>query len=137
MLQHHKAGHSQILAMGFMILAAFLGAVGQLIMKQAAMLMRADGVTLWVAFAATGAFCLYGIVMLLFLQGLRHGRELSTTYPVYSLTFPFAAVLAWVFYGEVFEPIQWLGLLSICTGVGVMNLPKSRKQRLFPREVAR
>ncbi len=111
-----------------MSIAALVGAIGQLTMKYAAVVVKEDGVTLLTGGLFFLAFSLYGLVMLLFLQGLKHGRELSTTYPVYSLTFPFAAALGWLVFAEVMDLMQWVGLTLICAGVGVMNIPEKRRQ---------
>jgi drug/metabolite transporter (DMT)-like permease len=106
-----------------MALAAFLGAAGQLVMKLIATVLNDQGLTLGVVLLGSLVFSVYGGIMWLFLQGLRHGRELSTTYPVYSLTFPFAALLGWLTYGEEVSLGQWAGLLLVCAGVALMNKP--------------
>lgn len=107
-----------------MAVAALLGATGQLIMKYAGGLIGESGLTPLSGGLCLLVFCLYGGVMMLFMQGLKHGRELSTTYPVYSLTFPFAAILSGIFFGEVLHYAEWGGLALICAGVGVMNIPE-------------
>lgn len=106
-----------------MTLAALLGAVGQLIMKLVGQDLGEQGLTHGSVVWLLVVFLLYGGVMGLFMVGLRHGRELSTTYPVYSLTFVWAALLGFWFLDERLLMVQLFGIAVICGGVALINMP--------------
>lgn len=112
-----------------MTLAALLGAVGQLIMKLVGQDLAASGLTLGSVLWLLVVFLLYGGVMGLFMVGLKHGRELSTTYPVYSLTFVWAAVLGFLFLDERLLTVQIVGIAVICGGVALINMPPIGRNR--------
>jgi drug/metabolite transporter (DMT)-like permease len=106
-----------------MTLAALLGAVGQLIMKLVGQDLAVRGLTVGSMVWLLVVFLLYGGVMGLFMIGLKHGKELSTTYPVYSLTFVWAAILGFLFLDERLLVIQITGIAVICGGVALINMP--------------
>ena len=106
-----------------------LGAVGQLIMKIVGQDLAESGFSLGAGLWLFVVFCLYGGVMGLFTQGLKHGRELSTTYPVYSLTFVWAAIIGFVYLGERLAFEQLVGIAVICMGVALINMPPLFKKR--------
>lgn len=112
-----------------MTLAALLGAVGQLIMKLVGQDLAARGLTLGSGLSLLVVFLLYGGVMGLFMIGLKHGRELSTTYPVYSLTFVWAAILGFMFLDERLLTVQIIGIAVICGGVALINMPALGRKR--------
>lgn len=110
-----------------MTVAALLGAVGQLIMKLVGQDLASQGLSLVSVIWLLVVFLLYGGVMGLFMVGLKHGRELSTTYPVYSLTFVWAAVLGYLFLDERLLTVQLIGIAVICGGVALINMPNLGK----------
>ena len=112
-----------------MALAALLGAVGQLIMKLVGQDLAAHGFSLQTGLWFLAVFGLYGGVMVLFMKGLQLGREMSTTYPAYSLTFVWAALLAYFVLGETLHFLQIVGIIVICAGVALINMPKIRITR--------
>jgi drug/metabolite transporter (DMT)-like permease len=111
-----------------MSVAALIGAIGQAVLKYSSISYKENGLSITVITISIFAFCLYGLVMLLFLNGLKHGRQLSTTYPIYSLTFPLASVISCFAYDETISTAQWIGFIVICGGVGLINKNFSSKK---------
>lgn len=112
---------TSVVSVVYFLMAALLGAVGQLLYKSGA--ERASGTAgsylinprLW-----AGAAC-YVAVMVLFVAAFRKGGALSVLYPLYATTFVWAALLAWRVYGEPIRPTQIAGMLLLVVGLFLMG----------------
>ena len=65
-------------------------------------------------------FILYGSGFLLLILGLKEG-ELSTLYPMISLSYVWVLLLSFAVFGEIITWIQATGFLLIILGVGIMG----------------
>jgi drug/metabolite transporter (DMT)-like permease len=63
---------------------------------------------------------LYGIFTLLLVLALRDG-ELSTLYPIISLTYVWVTFLSVLLFGESMNPFKALGVATIVVGVGLLG----------------
>jgi drug/metabolite transporter (DMT)-like permease len=68
----------------------------------------------------SGVF-LYGLATLLWLAVLSR-LPLSTAYPLQSLAYVFALLLAWLLFGEAVPPNRWIGTGIILAGVFVIGM---------------
>jgi drug/metabolite transporter (DMT)-like permease len=107
-------------------LVSLLLAAGQVFLKGAlseasgggfGTLLRATLLTWkgWAAISCTGAGALFWLIVL-------SKADLSLAYPLLSLSYLFALVLAAVLLRESVSLPQWAGVLLICAGVALVNL---------------
>lgn len=102
-------------------LASILGALGQYFYKWGA--ERAGGSLAsyisdpWIL---AGVACYTG-VMVLFVLAMKQGGSLSVLYPVYALTFVWAALFSSYFYGTQLRPIHICGMGLIILGMCFMG----------------
>ncbi|MBI4563119.1 MAG: hypothetical protein HY716_00295 [Planctomycetes bacterium] len=98
-------------------LAAFLGAVGQFLIKAGSESKRVLlDFRVW-----TGMAC-YLLVMALFVYAFRRGGTVTVLYPVYASTFIWAAVIARVMYGQPILPVNIVGMALLVTGMFLMGI---------------
>jgi multidrug transporter EmrE-like cation transporter len=117
-----------VIAILAVLLASVLGAAGQFLFKLAA--SRGGSAAfgfLRTPWALVGLAC-YIAVMLLFSYAFRRGGTVTVLYPLYASTFIWAAVMAWVLYGQPIRPIHVAGMLllivgMICMGSGNATAP--------------
>jgi len=64
---------------------------------------------------------LYGLATLIWLAVLSR-LPLSAAYPMQSLAYVFALLLAWLLFGEAVPPNRWIGTGIILAGVFVVGL---------------
>lgn len=103
------------------VVAAALGALGQLLYKTGA---DAAGSSLWSFILnwriLAGVAC-YIAVMVLFVVAFRKGGSLSVLYPVYASTFIFAALLALLAYATPIKGINVAGMVLLVAGMYCMG----------------
>jgi len=100
------------------LLAAVLGAVGQLLYRKGSLALTS--IPIWKNAALfLGCLCFCG-VMILFVAGYRMGGKVSITYPFYATTFIWSTLIAYFVLNETIQPIQWLGILAITLGVAAV-----------------
>lgn len=108
-----------MLAMGF---AAFLGAVGQLMLKLGS--DSAGSMTVR-TLLTTGYFYVfaltYGVAVLINIWAYQQGGKMSIIYPMISLSYIFAALLAWKVLGESISPFTWVGTCVIVSGIAIIG----------------
>lgn len=114
---------NQVVLMGMMVVAAGLGATGQLMLKYAS--ARFDVHDLFMS-ALTNwplyVFVLtYGVAVLINIAAYRFGGKLSVIYPVISLSYIMAAILAWRYLGEPFNYWTLAGCIGIVASVSLIG----------------
>ena len=99
--------------------AAFVGALGQLLYKKATMgcIRRLRNVIYLLA-----GMGLYVAVTLLFLLAYRLGGAMSVLYPTYAATFVWGLLLARLFFKETVNAGKILGTLCVTGGVCLVTL---------------
>lgn len=107
---------SQLLLMGVMVFAAFLGAVGQIFLKNAS--GQQTLITNWYLY---GFVATYGIAVIIQTLVYRAGGKVSIIYPVIALSYVFASFLAWKFLGESISGWTIGGTAIIIIGVGMIG----------------
>jgi multidrug transporter EmrE-like cation transporter len=110
-----------VIAILYVLLASFLGAAGQFLFKSAASRGGAGPLGfLKTPWAFVGLLC-YVAVMFLFSQAFRRGGAVTVLYPIYASTFVWAAVMAWILYGQPIRPIHVVGMVLLVLGMFCMG----------------
>ncbi len=97
-----------------------LGAAAQILMKFGMAHFRLDLLSLVGNIPLVAGYCLYGINTLLLVLALREG-ELSTLYPIISLTYVWVTLLSYLLLSEKPTFFKNLGTLTIVIGVAVLG----------------
>ncbi len=74
---------------------------------------------------------LYACSALLLILSLRHG-ELSTLYPIVSLSFVWTMLSSWLIIGETITILNSLGMLIIITGVSFLTYRQTQIAEATP-----
>ena len=109
------------LSIALFAVAAFVGALGQLLYKAGA--ARLDGTVAGVLLNAPllGGVACYVAVMGLFVAAYRIGGQPNVLYPVYASTFAWAAVLVWIGGGAPVRPVHVAGLALLVGGMVLLG----------------
>lgn len=111
---------NQIPLMGAMAFAAFLGAIGQIMLKLASEKSLAIKQILlnWplYVFVAT-----YGLAVLINIWAYKVGGKTSIIYPTIALSYIFASMIAMIWFGEKINTVVWIGTVVIVLGVGIIG----------------
>lgn len=70
-------------------------------------------------------YALYGLVMAIMVLALRHA-ELSSIYPVISLSYVWVTIIAVTLFGETLNSFKIAGVFVICCGVAVLGRGEKR-----------
>jgi multidrug transporter EmrE-like cation transporter len=109
------------LSIVYFVIAAALGAVGQLLYKSGAAAAEGGLASFVLNSRILGGVVCYVAVMVLFVAAFRRGGALTVLYPVYASTFIFAALLGWMVYGEAIKPANVLGMVLLIGGMFLMG----------------
>src|SRR5437868_11903525 len=103
------------------VAAAFLGALGQFFYKSGADQTSGSlrSYLLNVRLLA-GVIC-YLAVMALFVAAFKKGGALTVLYPVYTSTFIWAALIAWLAYGTPIRAPHFAGMLLLVAGMYLLG----------------
>lgn len=109
------------LSIALFAVAAFVGALGQLLYKTGA--DRLDGTAAGVLLNAPllGGIACYIAVMGLFVAAYRIGGSPAVLYPVYASTFAWAAVLVWMGGGAPIRPVHVAGMALLVGGMFLLG----------------
>jgi drug/metabolite transporter (DMT)-like permease len=112
---------NQLVIMACMGFAAFLGAIGQLMLRLAsdkAFFPIAVLLKNWplYIFALT-----YGLAVIINIWAYKVGGKIAIIYPMIALSYIFASLMAWKFFGEQVSPIVWAGTIVIVLGVAMIG----------------
>lgn len=101
-----------------MVFAAALGAAGQIFLKKASADM---GIQMFMHLPIYGFIATYGLAVIINVLVYRFGAKVSVAYPIISLSYVFAALLAWRFLGEQISPTTIIGICTIVIGIGLVG----------------
>lgn len=112
-------------AIGLTFFCTLLAAVSQILIKIGANHLPEAGLQHTVVAAATSVplivgYALYGLMTLVFIFALRD-EELSTLFPIISLTYVWVAWLSFYFFHEAMNAAKWFGITVIVIGVAVLG----------------
>ena len=101
--------------------ASLLGAIGQFLFEYGARYCR-SGITGFLAnpYIHTG-IAGYLLVMVLFTHAFSIGGTVRVLYPLYALTYIWAALIAWIVYYQVIQPIHVAGMILLIIGMVCMS----------------
>jgi len=108
------------LAVGLVLIAAFLGAVGQFFFKIGAVQLGKGWISWLMNWKLLVGLAFYGIATILFLYVLK-SAPLSLAYPIIATSYIWVSLLAWAFLGEPFPIYKWLGVFLIIAGITVIT----------------
>lgn len=101
--------------------ASLLGAIGQYLYKAGAECAAGSIRSyLFNARLAGGVVC-YVAVMALFVAAFKRGGQLTVLYPLYALTFVWAAIIAWIAFGQPIKPVNLGGMMLLICGMYLMG----------------
>lgn len=112
---------NQIVLMGIMVFAAFLGASGQIFLKRASDILELSIQSIVSNWWLYGFVICYGAAVVLQLIAYKAGGRVSIIYPVISLSYAFSAFLAWKFLGEAVSIYSVIGIVIILAGVSLIG----------------
>ncbi len=113
----------------FLVLACtLLGAGAQVLFKTAGMALGPSPapIQMLTSLPLMAGYFLYGISTILLSFALRND-ELSSMYPIISLTYVWVMLLSVWFFQESLNPFKVLGVAVIMGGVAVLGLPDRRR----------
>ncbi len=105
----------------FFIIAALLGAVGQLLYKSGVALTDKTLLSYILNVRVWGGVLCYIAVMVLFMAAFKKGGALTVLYPVYASTFIWAAFLSLAIYHTPIKPVNILGMALLILGMYCMG----------------
>ncbi|NLS93819.1 MAG: hypothetical protein GXX96_16785 [Planctomycetaceae bacterium] len=111
-----------LLAVVCMLVASILGAAGQYLYKAGTDRSPDGGISMFVSPWILGGMACYVAVMFLFTQAFRAGGSVTVLYPVYALTFVWAAVLGLLLFGQPIRPVHLFGMILLISGIYLMGI---------------
>jgi multidrug transporter EmrE-like cation transporter len=111
-----------LLAIACMLVASILGAGGQYLYKAGTDRATTGGISMFGSPWILGGMACYVAVMFLFTQAFRAGGTVTVLYPVYALTFIWAAILGLVVFGQPIRPVHLLGMVLLVSGIYLMGI---------------
>lgn len=113
---------ASFIAYGLVIAASLVSAVGQHLVKTGA--DRHSGP--WHAYVLSpwvqAGMASYVIVLALMSLAFRAGGTVSALYPVYALTYVWAAMIGSRLHGHAIQPLQVAGMVALVSGIALMGL---------------
>ncbi|MCH9651335.1 MAG: hypothetical protein K0U98_24125 [Deltaproteobacteria bacterium] len=109
------------IAIAAVVTASLLGAVGQYLVKAGT--ERSTAVW-WGAFLSPWTLAGMGsylLVLLLFTLAFRSGGTVVVLYPIYALTYVWAAVIGRVLFDQPIRPVHLFGMLLLVAGMMCMG----------------
>jgi hypothetical protein len=113
--------NTPLLAIISVLAASMLGAVGQFLFEYGAQHGK-GGITGFLMNPCIHAgMASYLLVMVLFSYAFSIGGTVRVLYPLYASTFIWAALIAWIAYYQVIQPIHIAGMISLIIGMICMS----------------
>ena len=109
-----------------LVLSIFLGALGQFFFKLGAnQFKNQENIISFYKSIFTNGFAWlgiisYGVSLILWFKILSK-HNLSFVRPLVGIGYILSALLAWAFLGEKINPIHWVGIILIVTGVALIG----------------
>jgi multidrug transporter EmrE-like cation transporter len=101
--------------------AAFLGAVGQYFYKAGADRSGNSLAGYLLNIRLLGGVVCYIAVMALFVAAFKRGGSMAALYPIYASTFIWAALIAWLAFGNPIRPVHIVGMALLVLGMYLMG----------------
>ena len=111
---------TQLWAIGLVILATLVGALGPILLKKASSKKLSSIKFIFTNYNLLGGVALYAVGTLLFIPSLK-GGDLSVLYPFVSLSYIWVSLLSVKFLGEKMNAIKWFGIGLIIIGVSFIG----------------
>jgi uncharacterized membrane protein len=107
------------LAIGLIVIATFIGAIGALLLKKATTDRTfKQALFHWLLWAG---FSLYGISTIFYILAMRI-EQLSAIYPLVSLSYLWTCFFSVKYLGEKMNPWKYVGLLGIIIGIILIGI---------------
>jgi len=103
------------------VVAALLGAVGQLLYKSGADRTTSSIASYLLNWRLAAGVACYGLVMTLFVAGFKRGGSLAVLYPLYASTFIWGALLSHFIYGTDLKGVHFAGMALLVGGMYLMG----------------
>lgn len=110
-----------VFSVGCFVVAALLGAVRQFLYKSGAERSTGGVAGYLLNVRLLGGVGCYVAVMVLFVAAFKKGGSLSVLYPIYASTFIWAALIAWMAFGEPIKPVNLAGMALLIAGMFFMG----------------
>jgi drug/metabolite transporter (DMT)-like permease len=116
-----KAMKNPKLSIFLIILSTFVTTSALFFMKKGAAKLTPSLVALLANHSLIVGLGLYGLGAMTMIVALKYG-DLGMVYPFLSLSFIWVAIISVVLLGEVINPLNWVGIIAIVTGVVFMGV---------------
>ncbi|HRI86756.1 MAG TPA: hypothetical protein PK869_00745 [Candidatus Hydrogenedentes bacterium] len=103
------------------LIAAILGALGQLLYKSGADRTTSALMSYVANPRLIGGVACYIAVMVLFVAAFKRGGSLTALYPIYASTFAWAMLFSWWAYNTPIKPVHGAGVLCLVAGMYLMG----------------
>jgi drug/metabolite transporter (DMT)-like permease len=113
--------NTPILSIVNIVGASIIGAVGQFLFQYGAKQGKAGVVGFITNPYVLAGMVGYGAVMILFGYAFKMGGTVRILYPLYAMTFVWAAIIAFIGYGQPIQPIHITGMFLLITGIVCMS----------------
>ena len=113
--------NTPIISVVYFLIASLLGALGQYLYKSGADISDGTFIGYLSNLRIIGGVVCYIAVMVLFVGAFKKGGSMTVLYPVYATTFIWAALLAWMVYGNQIKPINIMGMVFLIGGMYLMG----------------
>ena len=111
---------TQLWAIGMVILATIVGALGPIMLKKASAKKFSSLKSLAANYHLFAGIILYGLGTILFIPALK-GGDLSVLYPFVALIYIWVSLLSVKFLGETMNKFKWFGIALIILGVTLIG----------------
>ena len=111
---------TQLWAIGLVILATLVGALGPIMLKKASAKKLFSISSLIKNYHLSTGIILYGLGTILFIPALK-GGDLSVLYPFVSLIYIWVSLLSVKFLNEKMNKFKWIGIALIIIGVSFIG----------------
>lgn len=101
--------------------ASILGAAGQFLFKAGSAKPDLSLTTFLTSPLIIGGMISYVAVMVMFTSAFRMGGSVRVLYPIYASTFIWAALGAYLLYGEAIRPVHVVGMILLVGGILCMS----------------
>ncbi len=108
-------------AMGLVVLATFVGAIGPILLKKGAGKFSLNPLTQLRNYSLIAGVLTYCLSSLIFIPALR-GGELSVLYPLVSIGYVWVCLLSVKLLNEKMGTLKWVGIFLIIVGVSLIGL---------------
>ena len=111
---------TQLWAIGLVILATLVGALGPIMLKKASAKKLFGISSLIKNYHLSTGIILYGLGTILFIPALK-GGDLSVLYPFVALIYIWVSLLSVKFLNEKMNKFKWIGIALIIVGVSFIG----------------